>query len=553
MNNYYKLILVDDEEEVRKGVLKKIEWEKYGFQVVGEAENGKEALEIIEKTSPDVVVTDIKMPFMDGLELATAVRERYPSAKIIVLTGFDEFEYAQKSVKLNVMEYLLKPISAQELTDILIKVREQIDKEIAEKEDIESLRDSYRKSLPVLKEKFLTSLVTTTIGRDEIREKSESYGINLEGRGFTVSVVSIDKSAAAIETSTLESDQGKLNNGLLGEKELMKFAVLNIVEETAAKHSLGTAFLNNDHIVLITVGEEEDKDAVMNITFAALDEIRQAVERYLRCTVTIGVGNVCQDITQVNRSYQNAVAALDYRLLMGNNRIIWIEDIEPERVDSIVFDEVKERSLASVIKVGTKKEIELTIDKFFEEIRELKASFKDYQIYLMEMLTTILKTARSSNVDVDNIFGSNRNLLMEFYTLSSIDEFGSWFKDISVRIMDHIVKDRQDTSKLLVEKAKEYVRKHYQESDVTINSICEYLHLSPTYFSFIFKRDTKTTFINYLTQVRMEAAKELLRNTSMKAFEIAERIGYSEPNYFSYSFKKKFGVSPSEYRNSSKK
>lgn len=534
----YKLLIVDDEVEVRKGIIDKIDWDSAGFEIVAEAENGKEALEMFEKTLPDVLLTDINMPFMNGLELSAIVREKYPTTKIIVITGYDEFEYAHKAIKLNVLEYILRPISAAELTDILLKTKNKIDSEIAEKENIEALREHFRKSLPILKEKFLASLITSTLTKEEIEERSRSYNIDLNGSSYTVSVVSIDFSAG--------------QKSFEDEKELWKFSVLNIVEEIVAKYSLGVAFISNETVVIISSSKDYERDKIIERNFNALEELRQTIEKFLKFTVTIGIGSVCSDITQISQSYQNAVAALDYKIFMGNNRIIWIEDIEPKSADKIVFDELKERSLESSIKVGTPDEISDTIDKLFKEIVESKGSFNDYQIYIMEMLTTILKVARNSDVDIDKIFGANHNLFVELHSLKGIEEVQSWFKDISVKIRNYIVKDRQDTAKELVEKAKEYVREHYGESDININRVCSYLHISPNYFSFIFKRETKTTFINYLTHVRMEEAKELLRTTNMKTFEIAEKVGYSEPNYFSYSFKKKFNLSPSEYRNSVK-
>ncbi|MBZ4646171.1 MAG: two component transcriptional regulator, AraC family [Clostridia bacterium] len=537
----YKLILVDDEEEVRKGILQKIEWAKYGFEIAGEAENGREALEIAEKTMPDVVITDIKMPFMDGIKLAEQLREKFPTTKIVILTGFDEFEYAQKAIKLNVVEYVLKPVSSHEMIEILVKVKSQIDKEIAEKEDMQALREHYRKSLPVLKEKFLTSLITSKLGKAEIKEKSQSYNINLNGNGFVASIVSIDYHTVNSESTAFNMPE---------DKGLLNFAVLNISDEIVNKYNLGTVFLHNDHIVIITVCEEDDSDTVMNKTLSALEEIRQSIEKFLKFTVTIGVGTVCNDIVFIKYSYQNAVLALDYRLVYGNNRIIWIEDVEPRCVDKIEFDELKEHALTSCIKVGTAKEITETIDSLFEEITDVKASFKDYQIYLLEMLTTVLKAAKGSNVDMADVFGPNYNLFVELYKFNDIEAVKDWLTGICIKIMSYISKDRQDTCKLLAEKAKEYAQSHYHESDITINKVCKCLHISPAYFSSIFKKETKMTFMNYLLQIRMEAAKELLRTTNMKTFEIAERVGYSEPNYFSYCFKKYLGISPTEYRNS---
>jgi two-component system, response regulator YesN len=535
----YKLLIVDDEVEVRKGIIKKVQWEELGYEIVAEGENGKEALELFEKTLPDVVLTDIKMPFMDGLELSRVIKEKYPTTRIIVMTGFDEFEFAHKAIKLNVSEYLLRPISAQELTNILIKVKNQMDEEIAEKENVEALREYYRKSIPILRERFLASLVTSAIEKEEIEEKAKSYGLNLTGQNFMVSVVSINET----EDSSRATDESK---------SLLKFAVLNIVEEAVRKYHLGTVFLDGENVVIITVSQERDRESVSTNTLSALEEVKMTVEKFLKTTVTIGAGNVCEEISLVRYSYENAIAALDYRIFMGRNKIIWIEDIEPTSANKLVFDESKERALSSSIKVGTAEEASTAIDKFFEEIINSKASFKDFQIYIMEMLTTILKAARDSNVDIDDIFGANYNLFIDLHGLRNIQEAQRWFKDISARIKEYIVQGRQDSYQLLVEEAKDYVRENYSNSEITINAVCSALHISPAYFSFIFKKETKTTFINYLTNYRMEAAKELLRTTSLKTFEIAEKVGYAEPNYFSYSFKKKFGVSPSEYRNSFK-
>jgi two-component system response regulator YesN len=163
-------------------------------------------------------------------------------------------------------------------------------------------------------------------------------------------------------------------------------------------------------------------------------------------------------------------------------------------------------------------------------------------------LTSAFKAARDLNVDMDNIFGDNFNMFVEIYKFKDLKGIRDWMLDICTRIRAYVSKDRYDSRKHVVKKAVEYIMENYSMSDVTIDHVCSYLHISPTYFSTVFKKDTKLTFVNYLTQVRMEAAKELLRSTDLKTFEIAYKVGYSEPNYFSYCFKKNFGISPSEYR-----
>lgn len=187
----YKLILAEDEEDVREGIIAQIDWEKYGFELVEQAENGREAAEVVDRLLPDVVVTDIQMPFMNGLQLAEWIRSRHPNTKIIILTGFDEFEYAQKAIKLQIDEYILKPFSSQELIDVLLKVRAVIEAEIAEKENVYVLSEHYRKSLPVLREQFLSSLVSRRLPLKEISDKSSEYSIDLNGRQFRLPLLAL--------------------------------------------------------------------------------------------------------------------------------------------------------------------------------------------------------------------------------------------------------------------------------------------------------------------------------------------------------------------------
>lgn len=537
----YKLILVDDEEEVRKGVLEKIQWNKYGFEVVGEAENGIEALEKAEKTLPDLVITDIKMPFMDGLALSKSLKEKLPTTRVIILTGFDEFEYAKMAVKLDVVEYALKPISAEDLTEVLIRIREKLDYEMAQKKDMEMLKENYIKSLPVLREKFLGSLITNRLNKAEISERAISYGLNLDYNGFIVTVINIDYKAEMESFPEVETISALEN------RELIKLAILNLTEEIINKYEMGIVFLHNDNILIIFTSMENEKDKSIQRALSTLEELNQSIKKYYKKSVIFGVGEYCRDIGNIGYSYESAVTALDYSIILNNN-IICIEDMEPKAAQNIVFDELRSRSLISCIKVGTPEEIEETIEELFKEIIDGNVSFKDYQIYLLDILTTILKTARDLHIDMDKVFGLNYNLFVEMYKLKEIRQVKEWLISICTKIKGQVSKDRQDTCRLIVKKATEYVEKFYDDSELTIDKMCKYLHISPTYFSSIFKRETRFTFINYLTHIRMEAAKELLRTTECKTFEIAKRVGYSEPNYFSYCFKKNFSISPSEYR-----
>ena len=179
--NLYRIILVDDEEEVRKSIIRKIDWEAVGFSVAGDAENGEDALEKIEVLEPDVVLTDIRMPYMDGLTLAERLRQKYPSIKIVIFSGYDDFEYAKRAIKLNVAEYILKPVNVEELTAILKRIRANLDEEIELKRNVDRLRENYVKSLPILKEQFLMDLISRPMEEDLVDSRLEEYGISLKG------------------------------------------------------------------------------------------------------------------------------------------------------------------------------------------------------------------------------------------------------------------------------------------------------------------------------------------------------------------------------------
>ncbi|QSF43134.1 response regulator [Paenibacillus tianjinensis] len=546
----YKLILAEDEEDVREGIIAQIDWAKYGFEVVDSAENGREATEAIDRLLPDVVVTDIQMPFMNGLQLAEWIRSRHPNTKIIILTGYDEFEYAQKAIKLQIDEYILKPFSSQELIDVLLKVKATIEAEIADKENVYVLSEHYRKSLPVLREQFLSSLVSRRLPLQEITDKSAEYGINLDGKQFQASVISIDYIRAGQSREAAAGRPVSLRD--TGDHNLQLFAILNIAEEICQKHGTGRVFIHRDEVVLLSVSKEPDETEITGHTFAILEEIRQNVQHFLKLTVTAGAGTVCQSASMLFNSFSDAMQALDYRLILGNNRVIWIEDVESRSNQMLVFDELTRQSLIRTIKLGTVQELKEVMDELFGGLDTAHVSTQDYQIFLLEIITSILRVAKESGSETANFIVPNMATLTDMNKFNNMGEAKQWIINVCTGLMDSIASGRQSSYKQLIDQAKEYIRSHYEESDISIGRVCQHLHISTGYFSSIFKKEMKMTFVSYLLQIRLEAAKELLRSTELKAFEIAEKIGFADPNYFSFCFRKKYGQSPKEYKNSAR-
>ncbi|WP_339206731.1 response regulator [Paenibacillus sp. FSL K6-3182] len=541
----YKLLLVDDEPEVTEGLMSEIDWKSCGFSEVRTAGNGKEAMEIFEKMEPDVLITDISMPYMNGLELSEWARKIYPITRIVILSGHDEFEYAKQAIHLQVEAYVLKPFSAKQLTDTIAEVAKRMDEEREKRTNIELLEEHYRTSLPIVREKFLSSLITRKQSYKDISIKAAKYGMELKGEGYIVSIIAVNHSEHQ-KDAELQPPSHSLASST--DLDLKLFSVCNIAAEIWNKHLLGKVFIHQDQVVLFTVSPELDKGLVMEKTQDALKEILQSIERFLRFPVMIGVGTFTQDVGNLKYAYEAATVALDYRRILGNNLIICIDDMESRVNDKLLFDEWKEQNLVRTVKLGTEKELEEVIDGLFDEISRIQAPVHEYQHYLLEMVTAIIKLTKAYESDNDDIFAGGWGILNQYQKLNSMQETKAWFGDLCAKVRVRIASRRQHTYKQIVEDAIHYTKEHYHDSDLSIAKVCAHLHISAGYFSGLFKKELKMTFGAYLLQLRMEQAKELLRTTELKAFEIAEKIGFADPNYFSLSFKKYAGLSAKEYR-----
>ncbi|MNW39194.1 putative response regulatory protein [compost metagenome] len=552
----YKLILVDDEQDVREGLLDLIDWKSLGYQIMDTAENGREALELVEKHIPDVVVTDIQMPFMNGLELSEWIREHNPATKIIILTGYEEFEYAQKAIRLGIDEYVLKPFSARELASILDKVKKQLDEEMSAKENVQLLTEHYRKNLPILQSLFLSSLVTRKLPQQEIREKCQHYDLDLHGGAYVVSVIRIDSHGSAGHIySGADTKVATISLRDTKDIQLKLFAILNIVDEIMHHNPKDKVFIHHDEVVLLSVYGNVASDEMGNAltpTLNLLEEIRYSIERYLKLTVTIGVGSTISDIAGVYNSFQEAERALDYRMILGSNKVIWIGDVESQPFPAITFDETREKELIRCLKVGSDRELTDLIEELFAGLIDSGISYQDFHVYLLMMLTAVIKAAQDVHVDLDQLFDGGVVFLSQLSKFTNAEEAKAWFINMSMKLKNSIAYHRQSSYNLLVEEAKAYINKHYGEQDLSITKVCKHLHISTGYFSSIFKKETKMTFVNYLMNVRMEAAQNMLRLSDLKAFEIADQVGFADPNYFSFCFRKKFGISPKEYRGGAK-
>lgn len=531
----YRIMVVDDEEEIREGIKRKINWESNGFELVASAANGQEALELAESLHPDVVLTDIKMPFMDGLTLGKRLYEQMPKIKLVIFSGFDDFEYAQRAIKINVSEYILKPIDAQELVEVLQKIKQQLDNEFIEKCNIERLREHYQNSIPILREQFLVRLLGGRETSQWISEQIERYKIDISGSFWSVALIESD--------SSIQSEGQEY--AATSRKELIPHVIKQLVDENLSPYTHFKCFLYNDYVAVIAIMEEKGKI----VSFInGIDYICKLAQRFLLLTLSAGIGSPCDSLTDLHYSTVGARNALEYRVLVGADKAIYIDDVEPQTMGQLEYCDVDFQDMMVAIKVGESEKIEREVERFINCFREKNFQLSQYQLSLMELTAELLKIIRTYQLDGAAILGKSFDSNFYISSFDSLDALRRWILDTCLKISRLIRQERTNSSKLVAERAKHFIKNNYSDSELSLETICNYLHLSPTYFSTLFKRETGLSFVNYLTQVRMEEAIKLLNTTEHLAGEIANKIGYSEPTYFSYVFKKQFGMSPTKYR-----
>jgi two-component system response regulator YesN len=358
--NQYSVLMVDDEEEVIQVIMKKLDWESMGFRIAGYARNGVEALEMAEDLQPDVVMTDIKMPYMDGLTLCKKLKELYENVKIIIFSGFDEFEYAKEAIKIEVEEYILKPINANELREVFERIRNELDKELDEKRNIDKLRTYYLESLPVLQENFYTSLLEGRIPENQIEKFVKNYQIDLKGPYYVVTVLHIS-------TSDTNAEAMQMNPFLL------TVSVNKLMEEHLSEQWNCKTVTYLGDIILIT--QLQNMESIMYFT-DTMNKMCKMAKRVCNAKVTAGIGHVCNAISQLQLSYQGAQNAVSYRVLYGNTRAINIAEIAPKENTDIPWEEAYIQKILKKIKMGESAALETAIDSFINYSLNYKYSYQ---------------------------------------------------------------------------------------------------------------------------------------------------------------------------------
>ena len=539
----YRIILVDDEEEVRQSIIRKIDWKEAGFQVVGDAENGQDALEKVELLEPDLILTDIRMPYMDGLTLSERVRQKHPSVKIVIFSGYDDFEYAKQAIKLNVTEYILKPVNVEELTAILKRIKSNLDEEIEQKRNVSLLRESYIRNLPILRERFLNELAGGTVDPAVLSEKLREYDIPLAGAKKWV--------AAAIDIDPEEIRKGR-ELPLHKEKGLIPISVAQILEEKLGQYCRSSVFsaspmLRSQLAVIAAIDQGMTQTGLIDV----LGDICREIKKILEVPVTIGIGRSCQRLEDISFSYKGAADALGYKAIVGAGGTIYINDVEPVSGGKLSFDGKEQAELTAAIKFGPRESIEQAVQSIMDKMGDAKVHFRQCQAYMLSVSSAVIQLVQQYDLNMKQIVDEGQEAEDQFVLIPKmqrLEDFSEWLLSAALRINQAMNQERDNTMKQVIQTAKEYIRDNYQDPELSVEKICRFLHMSPAYFSTMFKKETGQAYIAYLTQIRLDKAVELLNTTDDKTYVIAAKVGYQEQNYFSYVFKKHFGVSPTKFR-----
>lgn len=536
-----KVFLVEDEFIVREGIKNNINWEKYGYEFCGEASDGELAFPMISKEKPDIVITDIRMPFMDGLELSRLIKKELPQIKIIILSGHEEFEYAKAAIQIGIEEYLLKPINGDELLQAVNHVAEKIKEEREtltgnhDSNDIQELRVNGKREL-------FNDLIAGETALSEMLERGRGLEVDLMAECYNILLLKIQRPQNG------ESYSMRI-------EELYQRVEAYVEEQKEDMICFDRA--PEGKSILFKGENEHDVDGkIQNFT----EFFREMIAGYEDVSYFGSVGHSVLRLRELNRSYEAASHAFAYRFLVDGNRIICMEDIEKQGklsaggndclVGSVDTGSLDKRKIEGFLRGGEIDETRFFVEEY---IRNTGEAGNNSMIFRQYIIMDMFFAATHFLGQIDE---EQAKLIQEPFsspeqmqdTISHLDTTIDYIVALFRRVME--VRDMQMTehNSDVVEAAKNYIQDNYSDEDITLNSVASHVNVSPNHLSAMFSQKTGQTFVKYLTDIRMNRAKELLKCTNKRSNEISEEIGYKDPHYFSHIFKKNVGCTPLQYR-----
>ena len=532
-----KLFLAEDEIAMREGIKRNIPWESIGVEFCGEASDGELAWPQILEQKPDIVITDIKMPFMDGLQLAGLIRRELPDTRIVILSGYSEFEYAQEALRIGVTEYLLKPITPRQLREVIEKLAASLEEEKQKKEErIDWLEEEKREKSEYDRRTLFKMLLSGSMSSHAILEKADEMGLRLGAPYYGLLLLYV-----------MPEENG---HGQEKTEELFDAIGQGAEAYYVFEHSM-------DSVAILMTGKTEDEITEM------ADRIRKKTAAFLEETGDLhyffSLGRIVSHLSQIHQVYHEAYRAASSRFFLSPDRVVksdrpihqLLARDNPKPIDT---DEALQKgNLRSIwenfMRTGTLQEAEDFVEDAFSSIGEANASSILFLNYLtMDCYFSMVRFLRELGRDPDEVNKNIGDINVVIGALTSSEDA----KKYLVSYLEEVIRQRDSSTSSrndqIIETALSYIDSNFTDGSMSLQTTAAFAGLSPNRFSTLFSHEMGMTFIEYLIGKRMERACELLMTTDMKGFEIAYASGYNDPHYFSSTFKKLKGMSPMEYR-----
>lgn len=532
----YKIIIVDDEPLIRRGLREKIDWNSLDFEIIGEAANGLDALKLVKSLDPDVIITDMKMPVMDGIKLLESIKKDNCKAKVIVISAYSSFNYTHAAVKCGAFDYILKPIDGNELTEVLLRAKSSLEsgkESLGMPKGSTALQHSYTE----IKEKFFESFITSQlISENNLESQLVALDISPKLKKYICLAVMIPELTSIVK-STFDDDYSKAF-----------VCTTRLIQNIAFKKSFSVAtfrsniYMYNFYIIL---GFDSEPQPFLDI----VEKLKNDIEAFLLNSVIIGVGKEINDLREINISFTQALDALSYRKIVNESCIIFSDDLRRQNFSLINYSSENENAFLTSLEICNFEEMEHNIYQLFECIRNIKdISFRQVYKLFSELLFLCDRILRKYDISLEQIFNEDITSIDYIACKGSLPQLEQWFSGVVFNIMRFIMDKKSSNMGKVVDEIKAYIETHYFE-DLSLNDMSQKFYINKSYLSALFKKRIGQTFVDYLTSVRINKASELLSNNrKYKVYEIAKLVGYTDEKYFSKLFKKIKGMNPEEYR-----
>ena len=540
-----KTFLVEDEVVIREMIKKMIPWEQYGFELAGEASDGEMALPLILKSKPDLLITDIKMPFMDGLTLCKLVKKELPDIKIVILSGYDDFNYAKQAINIGVEDYLLKPITKNAFIERLEEIHNRYEHEKTQKEYYEKFKLEMQEYERNASRDFFESLVRADFDLEEIYRRADRLNLDIVAEAYNILIFTPDASDSSYNSSEGYSDW---------EAEVHKK-----IENYFLSHPVAMLFRHQVFSYAILV--KGQRDTIKKNTCECVETIQKIMEE-TRANVDwfVAVGEEADRLSRIKQSYHTAARTYAFRYLYDGHILYYnmLEQVKENSADTSKTEAVQLKNvninalnpeiLQKFLSSGLEDEVDSFVHDYFHAIgREPMESLVFRNYVVLNVCFSVLSFLKKIGYDDTELSREETDDVVK-KTSQSTEASVAYAEEVLKRAIAIRDENAGSQNRSVLKQAIDFIDGHYMDEEISLNRVAHVANVSANHFSALFSQNMGQTFIEYLTSLRMDKAKELLRCTSKRSSEIAGEVGYKDAHYFSYLFKKTQGMTPSEYR-----